>query len=758
MNNNLSIQELIKLKKLPTAKAIPLKSNRELYSIDDTEDAVCAPHFAPTDNAYIYELKKGKQEWFRKSESEPTYTKKVLKKEFGLKSNDFQNVIVFDTAYSEKTKGHEDLYRLSSFKNYKKIDPNFPEWYENLVELLTYAQKREFTKLHTSTDFSITVGMKFLKVEFERFSIIYKVPLKELCQQKITSTTSRPREDFRLQVVVPLAEMIVRLKDRFLNQLDQVIHFPNKEIEINSLEKHEIKKAFTEFVNSVRIEKDKQLTYKALMSNKPYHELFPCREITREITVYIAPTNSGKTYQSCEAIKQMIDVTEFETAQCFFPLRALAAQLKDDFVKEGYPCDLITGEEREFEPEARISCCTTEIIDPGHFKNLMFIDECQMIFDHNKQAAYTRAILGAYCNELKLAVAPYYADALIEILKKYTNDTINIIKLERLCPLSSCGDMHLDDVEKGDIVVAYRTKSIHIIAEGLRNKGLKVGVIYGRMSPSARRSMIKGFMENGCDCLVATDAIGMGLSIPAKRVLIAEGTKYDGISVRQLEDEEMRQVAGRAGRFGFYDEGFYGTLDVSSLMEEDRYSPADLSRINDAMIIKDDFKASMELSVLPDKNILRSVEDLSLEATLDVWKDSVTSHENITVSKDNFEYILSKASFLDGTAIKDREILVSLLFVVYPEDRDNVWKKVYQEMVNKAIFGKKITIEDYYMLNTGYKNQIVDYEDLSLYLTLLSQFQRIYPDLCPDEDCIMRKQNETGELLSTLLLKLYATT
>lgn len=756
LDTNLTIQELIKIQKLPTTSAQPLKSNRELYSTLDIEDAVCPPEYAPIGDAFIYYSKKGKTPWFRKSESEPTYSKSALKRDFGMKSNDFQGIIPFDSAYSDKLKAHYDLYCLSSFKKYKNISPSFPNWYRDLEQLLSYAPKRTFVKLHSASDFHISVAMKSIQVKFKQFTIVHRVSLKELCQQRITRTSSSPKEDLRQQVVLPLAKMIEQFKDDFLNQLSELIHVPETNIEVASLDKREIKQAISDFVSQLRREKDKQLTHKALMSQKPYHELFPCRGITRNITVYIAPTNSGKTYQACNEIKEMISTTGNNTAQCFFPLRALAAQLKDEFVQDGFPCDLITGEEREYEPDARITCCTTEIIDPGSFRDLMFIDECQMIFDHNKQAAYTRAILGAYCHELKLAVAPYFADALIEILHKYTNDTINIVKLERLCPLSSCGDMTLNDIEKGDVVVAYRTKSIHLIAESLRNNGFKVGVIYGRMSPSARRSMIKGFMDKGCDCLVATDAIGMGLSIPAKRVLIAEGTKYDGISVRPLEDEEMRQVAGRAGRYGFYDEGFYGTLDISSIME-DNHRPAELFRIDDAMVIREAFKASMDLSVLPDKNILRSVEDLNLEATLNVWKDSVTSHENITVCKENFDYLVSKAIFLDACSIEDRETLVSLLFIVFPEDKDNVWQRVYQSAVTKVAAGKILSFDDYYMIETsGYRSDITDFEDMSMYLTLLSQFQRVFPDLCPDEQAIMDKQDNTGELLSALLLKLYA--
>ena len=611
-------------------------------------------------------------------------------------------------------------------------------------------------RMHNSPLFNINVTYKSIIIEFERFSILCKVSLKNLCLQKITTFSDNQKEDFRKQVILPLVKLIEHQQKDLLSQINETIHLSSNEIVINSIDKKDIKDGINDFILSLQREKDKQATHKALMAQKPYHELFPCRNQPRQIMVYIAPTNSGKTYQSCNNIKELIHSDDFATAQCFFPLRALAAQLKDEFVEDGIPCDLITGEERELEVGARVTSCTTEILDPGEFKDLIFIDECQMIFDPNKQPAYTRAILGAYCDKLILAVAPYYAEALIELLKTYTNDDISVVELERLCPLEPCGNATFNDIEKGDVIVAYRTKSIHLIAEELNNRGLKTGVIYGRMSPSARRSMIKNFMEKDCDCLVATDAIGMGLSIPAKRVFIAEGTKYDGTSVRPLEEEEMRQVAGRAGRFGFYDIGYYGAIDISNIMEG-QYSSACLSKISDAMIIKDDFKAPDELRVMPDKNIMRSVGDLNLEATLNVWKKSVTSHANIHVSEDNFDILINKAKFLDTCDIDKRDTLVNLLYIVFPEHKDDLWKNIYESLVTKVLQGNKVSIDDFYMMvESDNYSKILECENMSMFLTLLSQFQRIFADLLPSEEDIRICQEETGEKLSLLLLKLYA--
>lgn len=46
---------------------------------------------------------------------------------------------------------------------------------------------------------------------------------------------------------------------------------------------------------------------------------------------------------------------------------------------------------------------------------------------------------------------------------------------------------------------------------------------------------------------MATDAIGMGVSLPIKRIIFCETTKFDGIERRPLTTGEVNQIAGRAG-------------------------------------------------------------------------------------------------------------------------------------------------------------------------------------------------------------------
>jgi ATP-dependent RNA helicase SUPV3L1/SUV3 len=98
------------------------------------------------------------------------------------------------------------------------------------------------------------------------------------------------------------------------------------------------------------------------------------------------------------------------------------------------------------------------------------------------------------------------------------------------------------------------------MAERLRRVRGGAAVVLGALSPRARNAQVAMFQAGEVDYLVATDAIGMGLNLPIRRVLFSTMTKFDGQADRVLNESEVHQIAGRAGRFGMHEEGFAGVL------------------------------------------------------------------------------------------------------------------------------------------------------------------------------------------------------
>ena len=84
-------------------------------------------------------------------------------------------------------------------------------------------------------------------------------------------------------------------------------------------------------------------------------------------------------------------------------------------------------------------------------------------------------------------------------------------------------------------------------------------------STEIRRRQIQIFAEGKTRIVVSTDAIGMGLNLPVRRIVFVQTTKFDGKQTRSLKTSEIRQIAGRAGRFGLYDTGYVNAVGEDGL-------------------------------------------------------------------------------------------------------------------------------------------------------------------------------------------------
>src|SRR3569623_2737707 len=73
-------------------------------------------------------------------------------------------------------------------------------------------------------------------------------------------------------------------------------------------------------------------------------------------------------------------------------------------------------------------------------------------------------------------------------------------------------------------------------------------VVMGALSPRTRNAQVAMYQAGEVGYLVATDAVGMGLSMDVSPVAFAGLSKFDGNRRRRLTRAEMAQIAGRAGR------------------------------------------------------------------------------------------------------------------------------------------------------------------------------------------------------------------
>ncbi len=162
-----------------------------------------------------------------------------------------------------------------------------------------------------------------------------------------------------------------------------------------------------------------------------------------------------------------------------------------------------------------------------------------------------------------------HAQGVIESLIELCEDSCEIVYHRRLVPLRcAAGGFRIpESVRPGDALIVFSRRSVHAVADELAAAGLKASMVYGALPHDVRHEEARRFDVGETDVVVATDAIGMGMNLPIRRVVFVEQEKYDGRTLRPLLAEEVQQIAGRAGRFGRYEEGFYQSTRAKGRIE-----------------------------------------------------------------------------------------------------------------------------------------------------------------------------------------------
>lgn len=279
------------------------------------------------------------------------------------------------------------------------------------------------------------------------------------------------------------------------------------------------------------------------------------RRLGRKVHLYVGPPNSGKTHAAFERLAQALD------GAYLAPLRLLALEGRDRLMARGVPCSLLTGEENQPAEGARVVSSTIEMVGTNTEIDVAVVDEAQMIFDHSRGWAWTQAIVAVPAREL-IIICSAYAVPAIENLLGLCGESCEVRVFERkqhvqLLP----APVPVNTLKLGDAVVAFSRRDVLLLRDRIAAGGHPVSVIYGALPPEVRRREAERFASGESHVLVATDAIGMGLNLPIRRVLFSTLVKFDGVADRTLDVSEVHQIAGRAGRFGMHDEGFAGVLD-----------------------------------------------------------------------------------------------------------------------------------------------------------------------------------------------------
>lgn len=354
------------------------------------------------------------------------------------------------------------------------------------------------------------------------------------------------------------------------------------------------------------------------LPQNPKDEYPKARQLKRTFYLHLGETNTGKTYNAMQRLKRS------QQGIYLSPLRILALENYERLNEENVPCHLLTGEEEIIVEGAHHSSCTVEKANLTKSYEVAIIDEVQLMADSQRGDAWTRAILGLACPEIHLCGALNAKEELIKIIED-CGDEIEIIAYSRLVPLQiqkTC--FKLSDIQPGDALVAFSKRRVLSLSQNLTDRGIPNSVIYGNLPPEVRKLQYDSFMSGESPVLVSTDAIGMGVNLPIRRIIFTEVKKFDGEEVRLLSSQEVKQIAGRAGRIGIYEVGYVACMEHAISFIEEQLETQD-----------DDIT---EAVVGPSEAILK-IGGLPLKEKLALWS---TREESLKYyrKKDVRDYIL----------------------------------------------------------------------------------------------------------------------
>ncbi|RSD26122.1 DEAD/DEAH box helicase [Mesobacillus subterraneus] len=416
--------------------------------------------------------------------------------------------------------------------------------------------------------------------------------------------------------------------------------------------------------------------------------------------LHIGATNTGKTHHALERMK------EAESGLYLAPLRLLALEVYEKLNADGVPCSLKTGEEEKPVEGASHISCTVEMFHEKEYYHTVVIDESQMIADKDRGFSWFKAITKANAEEVHIIGSKNIKGMMLELLNQGVDE---IYEYSRDIPLQvENKEFSLKHTKKGDALVCFSRKQVLENASKLQNSGRQVSMIYGSMPPETRKKQIERFIKGETTVVVATDAIGMGLNLPIRRIVFLENEKFDGTRRRRLTSQEVKQIAGRAGRKGIYNVGRVAFTSDIGLM---------------ARLLDKEDKPVETFSIAPTSGIFERFQKYhrSLAVFFELWDQfespKGTKKASLSEERELYEYV-------KGTEIEARLPMMELYgFLHLPfSSREPALIEQWLETMKAIVAGAELPEP---VVKTGTLEELeLSYKAIGLHLLFLYKLDR----------------------------------
>ncbi|MDO4987732.1 MAG: DEAD/DEAH box helicase [Synergistes sp.] len=370
------------------------------------------------------------------------------------------------------------------------------------------------------------------------------------------------------------------------------------------------------------------------------------REIAGDNAMLSAPTGSGKTWVAYiwAGLTDRDGNTLFPSGRIIFtaPIKALSNERYLELKSMGFNVGIETGDFKKNE-NAPVLCCTQEIYTlkyAAQSGQRVIIDEFHYIFSDSERArAYIDGLRRTSEDSLILVMSatfgsPEKVHTYIEemarrrfILCETDKRATKLVYKQtgiRFCQIHDA--LIFSFSKKGVEWTAAQTARTRPMIASDAEKRLReiafilevnkipetmlhgVGMYFGSMLPKEKLLVETAFRERIIDVVAGTDALALGVNLPAETVVFAQMAKFiDG----PLTKNEFMQMSGRAGRRGYFETG-YVTYIPRSKCENFDYDTALLY-----LEILNKPKEEAKIRLLPAiARLLRKEADVDTEAAM----------------------------------------------------------------------------------------------------------------------------------------------
>ena len=336
--------------------------------------------------------------------------------------------------------------------------------------------------------------------------------------------------------------------------------------------------------------------------------------------VLATPTGSGKSLVALAL--HFMAMAEGKTSFYTCPIKALVNEkffaLCDAFGAERV--GMMTGD-AAINRDAPILCCTAEILSnlssrqQRQFADVVVMDEFHYYGDKDRGVAWQVPLLSLPDTQFLLMSATLgdtsaIAQSLTDITKREVvevrsaqrpvplefryaetplHETVQDLLHENKAPIYLVNFTQRSAAEQAqnlmsvDVCTKDEKQKLKEALQGVRfdtpfGKDLKrlllhgIGLHHAGLLPKYRRTVERLSQQGMLKVISGTDTLGVGVNIPIRTVLFTQLCKFDGEKSVTLPVRDFQQIAGRAGRKGFDDQGYVVAQAPAHVIENARLS------------------------------------------------------------------------------------------------------------------------------------------------------------------------------------------